>query len=406
MWIVWAVACALALLGQGCCGGAGQYCGNNAECEGALVCCDGSIVAGRTTDPFCANLQTDSNNCGACGKTCPGGTACVNGACGPCRTDADCGSRTCCDGTCVDVTNDPFDCGRCANTCANGGLCCGAVCTAPDDILNCGKCDGVCAPGEVCIGFQCVTPDAGTDATADAVADGSSDGSSDAASDGASPDGASDGAATDAEAGACLVVSQGCSADGGEPCCAGLACPSYTNTCCIQVQQSGCTNSNDCCLAREFAGPAPGGVYCSSKGTCCGMTPTQSGLANAPCESPADCCGGPCTAFGPGPDAGGVPGYCCLPYNVPCTLTNNRSDCCDRVGASGCNTHPGSTGTRCCIPDGVGSHPCNVPGVGDQACCSGHCDTSTTECCTPAGSPCDQTTVCCAGSSCKSGTCG
>ena len=45
----------------------------------------GAIDAGDTGDggpiPYCANLQKDSTNCGACGTSCPVATSCVAGRC-------------------------------------------------------------------------------------------------------------------------------------------------------------------------------------------------------------------------------------------------------------------------------------------------------------------------------------
>jgi hypothetical protein len=78
----------------------------------------GSIFAGNFVSPGFANFVYDAaimsvgDNCGApppppntcnqCG-TCTGGTACVNGTCGACRSDADCcGQLICSNGACVE----------------------------------------------------------------------------------------------------------------------------------------------------------------------------------------------------------------------------------------------------------------------------------------------------------------
>jgi len=45
--------------------------------EVRLHCNSGLTLCGR----YCKNLQSDSENCGACGKVCPAGTTCVDGVC-------------------------------------------------------------------------------------------------------------------------------------------------------------------------------------------------------------------------------------------------------------------------------------------------------------------------------------
>jgi hypothetical protein len=55
---------------------------SGSECAGGLVACGGAGDAGG-----CVDEQTDDNNCGSCGKTCPSGATCTAGAC------------MCCDGT-------------------------------------------------------------------------------------------------------------------------------------------------------------------------------------------------------------------------------------------------------------------------------------------------------------------
>jgi hypothetical protein len=54
------------------CTNGGCVCGNSAGCSGSSVCCGSA----------CANLETDSNNCGSCGHGCLGG-ACQGGFCQP-----------------------------------------------------------------------------------------------------------------------------------------------------------------------------------------------------------------------------------------------------------------------------------------------------------------------------------
>ena len=137
----------------------------------------------------CANLQTDSENCGKCGALCPAGQACVKGACG-----ADCPSGdTVCSvgdggrvGKCVNTRTDNANCGLCGKVCKFGEICYGGACSGtcgtpqqgqtvctPDggsplcanlksDNQNCGACGKTCASDLVCVNGVCqgsCTPD-------------------------------------------------------------------------------------------------------------------------------------------------------------------------------------------------------------------------------------------------------
>ena len=119
----------------------------------------------------CANLLTDSANCGGCGRACGAGAACSGGTC---VTGPSCMAPSMlCNGTCVDVRVNPLNCGACGNACAAGQSCSNGVCTggstcAPPrtmcatctdtrtDPQNCGVCNLACAAGQSCSNGVCV----------------------------------------------------------------------------------------------------------------------------------------------------------------------------------------------------------------------------------------------------------
>lgn len=104
----------------------------------------GPCPAGETDcNGVCTNLQHDPASCGACGRACRDGDACVRGEC-VCEGDGP-GVMACTgsDGRCevVDTLNSREDCGSCDNVCAAGMICAGGECRCPDGLL---LCDGEC----------------------------------------------------------------------------------------------------------------------------------------------------------------------------------------------------------------------------------------------------------------------
>jgi len=75
----------------------------------------------------CADIRTDSQNCGYCGTACPSGQFCLNGHC----TQSCSSGQTSCPGGCFDLQNDPDHCGTCNNDCPAGLLCKEGECRSP-----------------------------------------------------------------------------------------------------------------------------------------------------------------------------------------------------------------------------------------------------------------------------------
>ncbi len=118
----------------------------------------------------CIGTQTDPNNCGSCGTSCPSTFNCVAGAC------ACADGFTSCDGVCSDLTSDSDHCGACDNPCGVNSVCvtggagtqcqpvcpdtwttCSNVCVdLKNDPLNCDACGEMCSPGDSCVNGACV----------------------------------------------------------------------------------------------------------------------------------------------------------------------------------------------------------------------------------------------------------
>lgn len=134
-----------------------------AACSKELVCPTGqSVCSGR-----CVSLQTDPDNCGACGATVGPLGACVSGL-SVCQDGIDtCGS------TCTDLARDPLNCGGCDVKCSDLQLCdssssscvaacptgydaCGRTCAdLQSDRFHCGACGAACPVGQQCLAGAC-----------------------------------------------------------------------------------------------------------------------------------------------------------------------------------------------------------------------------------------------------------
>ena len=99
---------------------------------------------------LCIDLQSDRANCGTCGNVCAAAENCLSGVCGGIANQqpdvlvscAALGLADCGDGVCVDLNTDHNNCGACGNACYPGlcnngnGTC--TICT--DDVVAAGYC--------------------------------------------------------------------------------------------------------------------------------------------------------------------------------------------------------------------------------------------------------------------------
>jgi hypothetical protein len=165
------------------CGACGNSCGSGSVClggschptcqGGAFECSDG-----------CANLATDSNHCGDCTTQCSPQEACVGGQC----TRVCVAPQTVCDSLCVDTSTSRAHCGGCDMPCPSGQVCSQSACVADcanrlstcasdaglscadldSDALNCGRCGNACGTFQRCLSGIC-TQTLATPRTCDAL---------------------------------------------------------------------------------------------------------------------------------------------------------------------------------------------------------------------------------------------
>ena len=409
------------------CGGCGNLCANGFVClpNGGggpglpgcgLSCPAGEIQCGpfpgnsvaevAPVSAYCANLQTDSNNCGGCGNAfaCPEGLNCQNGSCCP-------AGQMVCDSACVDVTTDSQNCGGCVSsgsgsdctvadlTCQNGSCCTGALSFCPSsgaptggppacvdetsDVNNCGGCGVVCVgnlappacnagacvcnPGQTyCPGIGCV------DETADANNCGACGN-------------ICLGQGFDAGGASCQNSACTCSAEG-ETYCPGKGCVDFTS------------DSNNC---GGCGNPSTGAFQCLNGGNCgggscqCdaeGATYCPGTVANAGCVFEAtdkNNCGG-CNVGCPGSST-------CQDSACGCDSESTTPTYCAGTGCVNETTDPTHCG-GCTTACTAGTSP---------ACCGGACtdESSDPANCNACGSACtaapDNGAAACIGNACS-----
>ena len=370
------------------CGACGNVCAYGAPCVGAVcqpTCNGGPACTGVDTCCYsgCTNTQTDPNNCSGCGYVCPTGWSCVYGGCTPpasCHGGPVCtGVDQCCPSGCTNISTDPSNCGSCGDVCPHGDTCVGAVCTPPAS----------CHGGPVCTGVdQCCSSGCTN---------------------------------IDTDPNNCGSCGNQCAY--GAP-CVGAVCQPTCNggPACTGVDQccsSGCTNTETDPKNCGYCGNVCYSGYTCSYGTC---TPPASCNGGPVCTGVQQCCPYTgCTNIDTDPDNCGYCGNVC-PTNDSC------------IGAvctpsTSCNGGPVCTGGEQCCPSGctnVNTDPDNCGSCGNAcvpggACAGGACQTcnggplcaGVDQCC-PSG--CVNTTsdpnncgscgnVCAKGDSCVGGSC-
>ncbi len=134
------------------CGSCGRACAAGQACEGgadggapscvATCAAPFSECAPDGGTPYCANLQVDPANCGACRRACPAGQSCVSGSCGLVCPAGQLACPTMAPTACVDPRVDPANCGACGRVCdpsqsCSGGACCTTTTTATAAYRGC-----------------------------------------------------------------------------------------------------------------------------------------------------------------------------------------------------------------------------------------------------------------------------
>lgn len=161
-----ATACADLSSDPNHCGRCGRSCGRYGACEGGACACRLNY---ERCGADCVDVESDPQNCGRCGRACAAPTTwCHNGAC-VCPQGPSGNVQTPCGGACVDTSRDPANCGVCGHacdadqvcsdracdlTCAPGLIACGRSCRDTRyDRRHCGRCDNAC--DGACYESQC-----------------------------------------------------------------------------------------------------------------------------------------------------------------------------------------------------------------------------------------------------------
>jgi hypothetical protein len=361
------------------CGGCGRPC---FFANAAATCASGTCALGACTTGFAncdsngsngceAALQSDRNNCGACGRQCASGEVCSAGVC-----TVQCQSgQSNCSGSCVNTATDRANCGTCGTACAAGRICqggtcilscpsgqtaCGSSCVnTQTDSANCNACGNLCTGGRVCSSGMCTCP-SGQTLCGGTCFDLQTSGTH------------------------CGMCNRACTS--GQVCSAGS---------CVSTCQTGTVNCSGSCVntltSTAHCGPVQPstcGMACTlanAVNTCsggtCGFSSCNTGFANCNntssdgCEvnitsSATNCngCNNNCNTLTGVASASCVSSACA---NLVCIT--GRADCNSNTG-DGCETTLSNDRTNC----GACNNDCNdLPQVATSTCSSSACNVST-----------------------------
>jgi len=122
----------------------------NSRCSAGMSLCSGT----------CVYLQTDSDNCGACGFSVPYGETCRNGQFSSVSPENNSGlspapaGMTTADSAITSATTAAYQL-----TCPSGRTSCSGTCTnLSNDAENCGSCGNICQSGQNCQNTRCIQP--------------------------------------------------------------------------------------------------------------------------------------------------------------------------------------------------------------------------------------------------------
>jgi hypothetical protein len=365
--------CALTNAVAGCTAGACTV----ASCAAGFGNCDGVAANGCET-----TLSADNRHCGACGNACPGGQACVDGAC---RVTCASGQRVC-SGQCVNLQADNNNCGVCGTVCGAGTVCSLGACTstcAAGTTACAGVCRDLASDPNHCMacGHACAFPNAVAGCRMGAcVLAACASGFADC--DGVLANGCETNTGTDA--GNCGACGNRCQFASAAASCAGGRC--VMGACnagfrdCDANPLDGCevnTASGDvanCGACNNRCPPPPIGTSAVCSASTCGTSSVScpsdrrdcNAMSGDGCETTiltdvnnCGACGARCSA------TGGVPGCAGGVCSITCTAGLGN---CDGVVANGCETSTSTSATNC----GACNRVCSVANA-TASCVAGAC---------------------------------
>jgi len=243
------------------CGHCGGICPAGQQCNGACACPTATPNAcGVGTAAFCTTFQSDGKNCGGCGNGCAAGQVCTNGSC----TESCPAPLVICSNTCADTRFDPSNCGGC-----------GDLCSLPN-VASDGCISGACSVGACNSGYANCNGVAGDGCEIDTVTDPNNCGGCNIVCPGG----------TICDTGSCVTSTIECSETANESQSISLNCPpglvirqitfaSYgtPNGSCGAFTLGGCNNSDSVPITSSF---------CLNQSSC--SFPSNNATFGDPCE--------------------------------------------------------------------------------------------------------------------------